>query len=255
MPQFSRMAQNGNTWQISSKKTFCPFPAPLDNTFVKQTLDFAFAMTFGNKGEHRDHRSGGGLHRKKGEIFANTFQGKLAEFALYVLLRKHFPGIPAPDLSAYGLGAWDDSDFSINSKLISVKSTKSFGNLLLLETADWDTDGNYIPNLEKGHASYDFSVLLRMNPFCEEILRKNRLFYSNDIAKPVLESLLLNNVSWQYDVPGFVTREQLQEIIRERYVIPRGAFLNGKTRMDAENYYIQAGDMTPFEQIVDLIRR
>lgn len=47
---------------------------------VSECLDFAYGMTFGGSGAHRDHRSGGQAHRHLGEIFINTFQGKLAEF-------------------------------------------------------------------------------------------------------------------------------------------------------------------------------
>lgn len=54
---------------------------------VKSAFDFAYDMSFGKNGEHRDHRSGGTYERKPGEIFANTFQGKLCEFAIYEVLK------------------------------------------------------------------------------------------------------------------------------------------------------------------------
>ena len=40
-------------------------------------------MSYGGEGAHRDSRSGGSMHRKKGQVFINTFQGKMAEYALY----------------------------------------------------------------------------------------------------------------------------------------------------------------------------
>ncbi len=77
----NKLIQNGNTYNIGSSK---PFQS--GNTFRDETIDtvfnFAYAMTFGN-GEHRDHRSGGNTKRKKGQIFTNTFQGKLSELAIY----------------------------------------------------------------------------------------------------------------------------------------------------------------------------
>ena len=35
----------------------------------------------------------------------------------------------------------------------------------------------------------------------------------------------------------------LQEVIKNDYILPQNSYLNGSTRMDAENYYIQAGDL------------
>ena len=46
-------------------------------------LKFAYAMTFGKSGEHRRYRSEGSHLRRNGEIFWDTFQGKLAKFFVY----------------------------------------------------------------------------------------------------------------------------------------------------------------------------
>ena len=42
-------------------------------------------------------------------------------------------------------GKWDDQDFVINDSEISLKSMAFFSNPLLLETKNWDLQGNYIP--------------------------------------------------------------------------------------------------------------
>ena len=76
---------------------------------VLSVFDFAYKMTFGNEGEHRNHRSGGTHNRKLGEIFADTFQGKLSEFAVYNTLYKDFE-MAVPDLEVWKLGKWDDVD-------------------------------------------------------------------------------------------------------------------------------------------------
>ena len=55
----------------------------LKSSTIEKTFDFAYDMTFNKQGEHRNHRSGGTHVRRQGEIFADTFQGKLAEFAIY----------------------------------------------------------------------------------------------------------------------------------------------------------------------------
>ena len=36
-------------------------------------------------------------------------------------------------------------------------------------------------------------------------------------------------------------------------IIKKGEFLNGRTKMDAENYYIQAGDMKDINELVNII--
>ena len=88
--------------------------------------------------KHRECRSGGNKKRKNGEIFANTFQGKLAEFALYQIFEQNNINVEYPDLEVYDRGVWDIYDLKVNDNLIAVKSTKAYGNLLLLETKDWN---------------------------------------------------------------------------------------------------------------------
>ncbi|MFA6308645.1 MAG: hypothetical protein WC677_02720 [Clostridia bacterium] len=225
---------------ITRKKDFQPL-GEFDERTIEKTLDFAYAMSFGNMGEHRDHRSGGMHTRKNGEIFANTFQGKLSEFALYNELCEDCE-LEMPDLSTYGLGEWDDCDFIIGGIKVAIKSTKSYGNLLLLESKDWNGSGEYIPNLSKGSSSYDVFVLIRIAPYCEDLLRRNRMLYSQTENKETLESLIYNEL-WEYDIPGFVTKEELNFAITNNHIIRQGQKLNGKISMDAENYYIQSGDM------------
>lgn len=60
--------------------------------------------------------------------------------------------------------------------------------------------------------------------------------------------------NWIFDIPGYVTRNDLIYVINHNYLIPRGSMLNGSTRMDASNYYVQTGDMrnlASFLQILD----
>lgn len=241
----TRMDNRYDGLYINNRKLFSP-KATLKISTVEETLKFAYNMSFGKEGEHRGHRSGGSHLRKNGEIFANTFQGKLSEFAVYNVLYNDFT-LPLPDLDTYGLGEWDDTDFEIDHRKVSVKSTKSFGNLLLLETKDWNKQGQYIPNLSKGYSEYDFFIFVRIQPFCEDILKKMRSLYSNEIDFKLLSDNILSQ-RWQYDIPGFITKDQLIFAINNNFIIRQGQMLNGKTRMDAENYYIQAGDMIDIQQ-------
>lgn len=84
---FHRLTQEGNVYYTNAKA-----PYNKDGTLKKQTIervfDFAYTMAFTTKGEHRSTRSGGEHSRRNGEIFANTFQGKIAESAAGCCPRK-----------------------------------------------------------------------------------------------------------------------------------------------------------------------
>jgi len=246
-PQFEKLEKgNGVDYIITKPRTFNA-SVPIRPTTVESTFNFAYDMNFGDGGQHRGHRSGGSHHRKNGEIFANAFQGKLAEFAVYNMLHKGNK-INAPDLDTYGLGEWDNVDITVNDRSVSVKSTKHYGNLLLLETKDWDDEGQYVPNKDKGHETYDYFILVRFKPDCEGLLKNQRLLYADRCDKPSLEQLILSE-KWFYDIAGYISHEDLIAIIKNRHIIPKGSMLNGKTRMDAENYYVQAGDMGSGEDL------
>ncbi len=60
------------------------------------------------------------------------------------------------------------------------------------------------------------------------------------------------SLKWEYDIPGFIYHSELVKLIQEKRIIPQNAILNGTTRMDAENYYFQTGNMHP---IVELYAR
>ena len=206
--------------------------------YVIKSFDFAYSMTFGNKGQHRSYRSGGRHRRKNGEIFANTFQGKLCEFAVYQTLNETHD-INEPDLEVYELGKWDKYDFKIDNLITSIKSTKFFGQLLLLESKDWTLNAEYIPN---NNEHYDITIMVRLEDEIEQTMKRNRLYYSQTCEKAKLWDLFKNN-NWAFDIPGYVTHEDLKYLINNDFIIDRGDLLNGKTKMDAKNYYCHIADM------------
>ena len=114
--------KDGHNFFIPATKVFNPNEIKRD--YVNETLNFAYAMTFGSEGAHRDHRTGGQAKRKNGEIFINAFQGKLAEYAIYQYLIEKGITVEKPDIDVYDLGKWDSCDFEVNKYRISVKSTK-----------------------------------------------------------------------------------------------------------------------------------
>jgi hypothetical protein len=213
---------------------------------VSSVIDFAFAMTFESKGEHRHSRSGGTISRGNLEIFLNTFQGKLSEFAVANVLYKH-KDFKEPDLSTHGLGVWEDADFQLGENSIAVKSTKFYGNLILLESKDWDSQGRYLASVSEPKA-YSHIILVRIKPDVEEVIRKLGLKMQVVIALSDLRSSLMG-YEWEYDIPGYITNEDLKSVINNRLLIPKSALLNNAVKMDAENYYIQAGDLRPMSEL------
>lgn len=236
----------GNSYYNDRRRTYKNFP--ISNEELKKVLEFSYDMCFGN-GHHRQYRTGGTLKRRAGEQFCNTFQGKLAE----VVLRRHFIDngykCAQPDFNVYGEGIWDDTDLIIRDKSLSVKSAAFFSNLLLLETHDYDNKGQYLPNLNIGAtALYDYYILVRIAPDIKGEFRKKRLLYSDNIEIDTIESII-SKQDWSYDIAGWISKQEFVSIIDNNFILPQKALLNGKTPMDAENYYAQSGDMHEIEEL------
>jgi len=251
----SRLREEQNNAYYITKPVVYSKESEISNEDIDQCFNFAHGMTFGAEGEHRDHRSGGRHKRKNGELFINTFQGKIAEFAFYRFLEKEGIDSERPDTSQYSLGIWDNYDLSVKECIINIKSTKHYGNLLLLETTDWNSEAEYIPNLEiDNNHNYDCFVFLRLSPDGEKLMKSQRFLYENSVSTNELKKLI-KSVKWEYDIPGYITRELLKEAIKGNYILPQKAMLNGKTEMDAENYYIQAGDMMSIDKLIAQLKR
>lgn len=242
----------GNSYYVQDKKRFSAYASILAKDKI-ECFEFAYGMSYEKKGAHRDSRSGGNIHRTKGQIFINTFQGKMAEYALYRYLRSRQIDVDKPDTEQYELGKWDSYDLDCQGKHFSVKSTKSYGDLLLLETKDWNENGEYLPNLSEGTSKYDYTVLVRFSPDGEDLMKQQRLLYQkeNDVPNNIKEILMekIYSQNWTYDFPGFIYYSELVKLIRDSRIIPQNAMLNGGTKMDAENYYFQTGNMHDMKEI------
>ena len=246
------MTVSGNSYINELRRSFKGSIVPSD--MIAEVRDFAYEMCFGS-GHHRHHRTGGQFNRKGGEQFCNTFQGKLAEVVLRKCLIEQ--GLPCgePDFNVYGEGIWDDSDLIVNGKTLSVKSAAFFSNLLLLESQDYDSKGNYLPNLNiAATASYDYYVLVRIKPDIKGVFKKYSLMYSNDISKEDI-SKIIDLQNWCFDIAGWVSHQEFVSVIENKQIIPQNALLNGKIPMDAENYYIQSGDMHTFQELCDDLKK
>ncbi|MCK6208354.1 hypothetical protein KZX50_23250 [Bacillus infantis] len=244
-----------DVYSFTNRRPFAPI-----NTFsyeiIEEVFDFAYGMSFGREGHHRNHRTGGNNRRRNGEIFADTFQGKLAEFAIWEVFNDNGLLVPMPDLEMYDEGVWDSSDFEYMGRKIAVKSTKSFGQLLLLEAEDWNEEGLYIPNLNTDNELYHYFVLVRLEPYAADILRGNRLYFNDTCDRNTLKELILAQ-EFTYDIPGYMTRNNLVQLIERDYFIPQGAYLNRmgrNNRMDADNYYMQAGNLHLIDGLIERLR-
>lgn len=217
---------------------------------VGRCKQFAYNMSFGNQGQHRANRTGGRNIRRNGEIFCDAFNGKLGEFAVHQLFANQGIQLPEPDLTVYGLGQWDDTDFSYNDYCIAIKTTKNYGNLLLLEREDWDHEGHYIPNYDKPSGGrYDAIVLVRINSDIETRFKTNRRYFNDTLTEAELNQIF-SGFSCSFDIPGYTSSNLLRQVINNNQIIEQGSYLNRNTRMDATNYYIQTGDLLPINRLV-----
>lgn len=238
-----------NNYSINNKKAFVG--TLISKETIQTVIDFAYEMCFGT-GHHRNCRTGGQYDRKGGEKFCNVFQGKLAEAVLYNYFKSEGLDLKEPDFGIYKEGIWDDSDLEIQSKKINVKSAASQSNLLLLETKDWNNQGQYIPNISLNNGStfvYDYFVLVRIEPDIKKLFRAERLFFSNDIERKIIEDILFGK-NWHFDFAGYCKHSDVAATIANNYVLPQNAMLNQYTKMDASNYYIQSGNMRCVKDLV-----
>jgi hypothetical protein len=234
----TEMKINGLAYEVSRRVPYVGTRFAREDD-IKEAFYFSWDMTFGRQGEHRDHRTGGILRRKLGQVFANTFQGKLAEFAICEVLKEHGHSV-SPDLTVAELGIWDSFDIQVAGINVSVKSTKRIGNLLLLETNDWTIDGEYTHH--EGYGQCEAISLVRIHPSPEDLLKNARLLYSNSCQQRELKNAVAPLHQYEYQVVGAITPHDVATAIKAGHLIPQGATLNRRTTMDAPNYYVQACD-------------
>jgi hypothetical protein len=248
---FCKLTVNPNGKNINASKMFPAKDALSVDAYFSTCFDFAYRMTFGLDGSHRDHRSGGIHNRKMGEVFANTLQGKLSEFGMRDMFSSLGQQVSQPCTEVWGKGRWDSFDLVLNNKHISIKSTTHFGNLLLLEAEDFDEHARYLPNrINGGVAKPEFHVLTRIAPDCKSILKSKRWLYTDCVDRSLLFEFLQQS-NWLMDCPGYINDADLMFLISNHFRINRGDKLNGRINMDADNYYCQSGNLRPISQLIE----
>lgn len=200
---------------------------------ILKCLEFASEMAYG-KGHHKPQSFGGKTHnRKSSEIFLNTFQGKIAELAVYNQLSNlDLKPDKAPEFEIWGKGKWEDCDFTLKNETIrcSVKSTKDFGNLLLLEKEKYNEKGEFLETENLNPQKYDFTFLVRVSGIkdCE--------------PKSYLDS---NSI--ETEVVGFLSHQKFLNVISENQIIKKGTLLGIPLIVD--NYYILAKDLETMKNL------
>lgn len=221
----------------------------IDNQVVQDAFNFAYGMTYGRVGQHRANRTNGRITRDMGEIFCNTFQGKLSEYVVRNSLVNMNLSVGEVNTEQEELGRWDSHDLDVEGNILSIKSCKYFSEFLFLETGDYDYNGNY----RHSNVQADFIVLVKISPVCQSIMKNNGIFYGTPDEENLKNVILSEN--WKYDIAGFITHDMLKECIQNRNTIPQGALLNGSISMDAENYYYASGQMISFDDIAKYLNR
>lgn len=242
----TKLSKRGNHYFINNKSNFKG--TPIDFKIIKESFDFSIEMSFG-QGFHRSHRSGGDFIRDELQIFLDTFQGKLSEFCLYYYFKsKNIVCDHKPDISIYGKGKWDSFDLTYKGRNICVKSSSFFSNLFLLEVKDWDTLGRYKPNIQENSIN-DYFVFVRIKEDVNKLCRHLKTSKEVDKVKEFLHTEFIN-FPFEYEITGYFTIKTLTYIIENKYILPKGSLLNGKTIMDTDNYYIQSGNMRSIEDLI-----
>lgn len=195
---------------------------------------FDFAYTMAKDSFHRSKRSGGTHQRSPLELFWDTFRGKIAECIAYDYFASKNYEVSDLDFSIYPRGVWDSFDMRINGEFISIKSTKHFGQLLLLETADWDEQGRYLPDADK-NIPYSYFLLVRT-----KIENENHFTKGNLPEYDLLKNFCLS-MNIEGELTGVLSHQDfVNQIIKYRFIIKKGQLLQGRVRMDADNYYTHA---------------
>lgn len=232
--------EKGKIKNIQKTKAFQGVPVKQEH--IREAFEFSYSMAFGN-GFHRNKRSGGIHHRSAYEVFVNTFRGKIAEFVVSDYFTSQGREVSQINLSVMGVGDWDSADLLVDEIPISIKATKHFGQLLLLETKDWNDSGQYIPNLShEKQSNYDYFILVRTKVDIPD--KNNSLFSKEKLKKIIFEKHILAEISGVLSNCDFVN-----QIIKYKYIIYQNDLLNGKIPMDADNYYVHVAELESIELI------
>lgn len=252
MNKFTQISDG--VYKTNSIKTLNPIVIP--ENYSVECAKFAYDMTFGKVGEHKNMMSGSDRKRSDAEIFACAFQGKISEFAIYDYLKKNGVDLSVPNTDVYRKGKWDNCDLESGNDTISVKSSPEYMNFLKLNYWDYDIDGGY----KYGYGKYkydDYIAYARILPNANQKLRSSSykidcLINMNLLTASDLERIIAEE-TWKADLTGFITREEFRdEVIGDNLVINKGDQVDGLS-MFSKFYYTQSGDLNDMKLLADAL--
>jgi hypothetical protein len=168
-------------------------------TLTSEEVDICKKFAEDSSKTQREHRSGGKMLRNIGQIYYDTFRGKVGEVIIKKFLEQepfHVKKINL-DFDIYPRGKWDSSDIDINNIKISIKSSKHFARWLLLESKD----------INRGNV-YDYYILV-----------------------------LIENDFKAGTVKGFAKKMEITEENDKTFILEQGDLIpNTQTRLDAKNH-------------------
>lgn len=212
-------------------------------------FDFAHEMAFGS-GYHRSNRSGGSQKRNPNLIFRDVMEGKIGEFALYRYLESNNILVTPPDCSVHSKGVWDGGDFQFrNSFNISMKTSKHFAQLLLLEAKDYYIENDRVLYKHDNH-SPDAIVFARTCNDIASFMKENNWTQVKDMKEDMYQA-----AKTTCEITGYITNKDLKNLIQHDFLIKKGNKLNGSVRMDANNYYIPAKEMKSKENLCETLEK
>lgn len=233
----------------------------------EQTPDGGWNMPERIDGNHRP--------RLLGEIFYNKFVGCMGEIALYKYIKEKIDDtIQEPNLTERrGYLNPDQRDLNWNNADISIKTTLSTHNMLLLQQHQYNDQGEYVPNVNHNflprYFNYHVLCRLRAQDDTQTNILLSALNRRSDVADETtrehLKDIIINN-AWLVDIPGYISHEQFaNEVIQgeqiayadneggRKYCFGRSDY-NNQNLVDVNNYYVQSGDLTPINKIKEITR-
>lgn len=199
---------------------------------IEKCFSFALSMALGEK-HNTDSFASNNLQfqRGKGTVFRDAFQGKIAEVAFYNYY-SHKHKMDSPDFSEWERGKWEDTDFVIvNEKKqfsISIKSTKRYGNLLMLEKNRYDENGYYLEGINNSPVKHDLIFLIRVDGI------------SSIKAQTYLDNKFKNISA---EVTGYIEHNDFVKAINNNKLIEAGTYINGCEELKVDNYYFCAKEL------------
>ena len=212
---------------------------------IEETINFSYGMVC----KCKNQRSGGTMIRTKSDKIYNHLQGKLAEVIVHQLATDTGLDLKAIDFNVYPIGKWDDGDVvTVDDSLnFNVKSGMKNHQLLLLTKNDYNSDGSYKHhNCETEKIQKQIFSCIRLKMDRSYILKKIENMSQSEFIAWFLKSY--NTIT--YDA-HFCNEVLIKQIISNGNIIFKGDYINGNTKMDADNYYIYLFNMDSYiKQII-----